>query len=179
VVAGQGTLGLEILTDLPGADLVLVPIGGGGMVAGVATAVKGIHPGCRVIGVQPEASPAALLSLRNGVPYDPYDHQPTIADGLAGGFGAVPFLVARTLIDDVLLASESAMRRAIFTLLDREQLVVEPSGAISIAPLLTGTLDIAGQSVVCILSGGNIATPLLRDILAEFAVVPCCRKGAA
>ncbi len=168
VIAGHGTIGVEILTELPGADLVLVPIGGGGMVAGVATAVKSINPGCRVIGVQPEASPAALLSLRDGRPHDPFDHEPTIADGLAGGFGAVPFYLARTLIDDVLLVSESAMRQAVFTLIDQEQLVVEPSGAIAAAPLLTGALDAAGRSVACILSGANIATPLLRDILAEY-----------
>jgi threonine dehydratase len=169
VIAGQGTIGLEILGDLPQTDLILVPIGGGGLVAGIATAAKTMHPGCRVIGLQPEASPAALLSLRDGVPYDPYDHAPTIADGLAGGFGAVPFYVARTLIDQVLLASEADLRRAIFTLLDREQLVVEASGAIAIAPLLNGTLDVAGQTVVCVLSGGNIATTLLRDILIEFS----------
>jgi len=168
VVAGQGTIGLEILTDLPETDLILVPVGGGGMVAGVATAVKGLNPGCRVIGLQPEASPAALLSLRDGVPYDPYDHEPTIADGLAGGFGAVPFFLARTLIDQVLLAGEAEMRRAIFTLLDREQLVVEASGAIAIVPLLNGALQVAGQTVVCVLSGGNLTTALLRDILIEF-----------
>lgn len=168
VIAGHGTIGVEILTELPGADLVLVPIGGGGLVAGVATAVKSINPGCRVIGVQPEASPAALLSLRDGRPHDPYDHEPTIADGLAGGFGAVPFYVARALIDDVLLVSENVMREAVFTLIDQEQIVVEPSGAISVAPLLSGALDAAGRSVACILSGANIATPLLRDILAEF-----------
>jgi threonine dehydratase len=169
VIAGQGTMGLEILSDLPDADLLLVPIGGGGMIAGIATAAKAIHPGCRVIGLQPEASPAALLSLRDGVPYDPYDHQPTIADGLAGGFGAVPFYVARTLIDEVLLADETELRRAIFTLLDQEQLVVEGAGAIAIAPLLSGALDVKGRSVVCVLSGANIATALLRDILNEFA----------
>jgi threonine dehydratase len=168
VIAGQGTMALEVLTALPETDLILVPIGGGGMIAGVASAAKALNPGCRIIGLQPEASPAALLSLRDGVPYDPYDHEPTIADGLAGGFGATPFYVARTLIDQVLLASETDMRRAIFTLLDREQMVVEPSGAISIAPLLNGDLDVDGQTVVCVLSGGNIATTLLRDILAEF-----------
>jgi threonine dehydratase len=81
----------------------------------------------------------------------------------------VPFYAARTLIDQVLLAGEADMRRAIFTLLDREQLVVEASGAIAIAPLLNGTLDVAGQTVVCVLSGGNIATSLLRDILIEFS----------
>lgn len=168
VVAGQGTIALEILDDLPAADVVLVPIGGGGMVAGVATAVKGINPACRVIGVQPEASPAALLSLRDGRPYDPYDHAPTIADGLAGGFGALPFYLAGTLIDEVVLVSELDMRRAIFDLVHRHQLVVEPSGAAAVAPLLNGRLDVAGRTVVCILSGGNIATPLLRDVLAEF-----------
>ena len=169
VIAGQGTIGLEILSDLPQTDLILVPVGGGGMLAGIATAAKTMQPGCRVIGLQPEASPAALLSLRDGIPYDPYDHAPTIADGLAGGFGAIPFYVARTLIDQVLLASEAELRRAIFTLVDREQLVVEASGAIAIAPLLSGSLDVAGQTVVCVLSGGNLATTLLRDILNEFA----------
>jgi threonine dehydratase len=168
VIAGQGTMGLEILSDLPGTELILVPIGGGGMIAGVATVAKTMHPGCQVIGLQPEASPAALLSLRDGVPYDPYDHEPTIADGLAGGFGATPFYVARTLIDQVLLSSEANLRQAIFTLLDKEQVVVEPSGAISITPLLDGTLEAAGKTVVCVLSGGNIATTLLRDILVEY-----------
>jgi threonine dehydratase len=168
VIAGQGTIGLEILRDLPDTDLILVPIGGGGMIAGVATVAKTMHPGCQVIGLQPEASPAALLSLRDGVPYDPYDHEPTIADGLAGGFGATPFYVARTLIDQVLLSSEADLRQAIFTLLDKEQVVVEPSGAISITPLLNGTLEVADKTVVCVLSGGNIATTLLRDILVEY-----------
>jgi threonine dehydratase len=138
------------------------------MIAGVATAAKAMHPGCEVIGLQPEASPAALLSLRDGLPYDPYDHEPTIADGLAGGFGATPFYVARTLIDGVLLASEADLRRAVFSLLNWEQLVVEPSGAIAIAPLLNGALDVGGKTVVCVLSGANIATALLRDILIEF-----------
>lgn len=169
VIAGQGTTGLEILNDLPDTDLILVPVGGGGLIAGIATVVKSMSPGCRVVGLQPEASPAALLSLRDGIPYDPYDHEPTIADGLAGGFGAMPFYVARTLIDQVLLASEADLRRATFTLLDREQWVVEPSGAIAITPLLNGALDLEGKTVVCVLSGGNLATTLLRDILVEFA----------
>jgi len=168
VIAGQGTLGLEIMDDLPAADVVLVPVGGGGMVAGVATVCKAIHPGCRVVGVQPEASPAAFLSLRDGTPYDPYDHQPTIADGLAGGFGALPFRIARTLIDEVVLVDEPALRQAVFALLDQEQLVVEASGAIAIAPLLSGALNPAGLSVVCILSGGNLDSHLLRGILVEY-----------
>jgi len=168
VIAGQGTMGLEILADRPESDLILVPIGGGGMIAGVATVAKVVHADCQVVGVQPEASPAALLSLRDGVPYDPYDHRPTIADGLAGGFGAIPFAVASKLIDQVLLVDEADLRQAIFALLDREQRVVEASGAIAIAPLLNGSLDAAGRTVVCILSGGNLETGLLRDVLNEF-----------
>jgi threonine dehydratase len=168
VIAGQGTAGLQILTDLPQADLLLVPVGGGGLIAGLATVAKAIKPLCQVIGVQPEASPAALLSLRDGRAYDPYDHEPTIADGLAGGFGSVPFAVAGALIDEILLASEADMRHAIYALLDQHQLVVEPSGAIAIAPLLAGSLDASGKTVVCTLTGGNVETSLLRQILNEY-----------
>lgn len=167
VIAGAGACGLEILTELPSVDSLIVPIGGGGLVAGVAVAAKGINPACRVVGVQPEASPAAKLSFEQNQPIDPYDHAPTIADGLAGGFGAYPFYIARTLIDDILLFSEADLRRAIFTLIDQEQLVVEASGAIAIAPLLSEPNRWQGQTVVCILSGANIDSRLLADILAE------------
>jgi threonine dehydratase len=170
VVAGQGTIALEVLDDLPNVDTMLVPIGGGGMIAGISVAARGRASSCKIVGVQPEASPAALLSLRDGVAYDPYDHEPTLADGLAGGFGAIPFDIARDLIDDVLLASEADLRRAIYTLVDCEQLVVEASGAIAIAPLYHGDLDVAGKTVVCVLSGANIETALLREILIEFTI---------
>ncbi len=166
VIAGAGTIGLEIMTDLPVVDTLLVPVGGGGLIAGIAVAIKGINPICQVIGVQPEASPAAKLSFEQNQPVDPYDHAPTIADGLAGGFGATPFYIARTLIDDILLFSETDLRRAIFTLVDQEQLVVEASGAIAIAPLFEQH-NLGGQTVVCVLSGANIETGLLADILAE------------
>jgi threonine dehydratase len=168
VIAGQGTVALEVLEDLDAPDVILVPVGGGGLVAGIALVAQERAPACRVIGVQPEASPAAWLSLRDGRAYDPYDHEPTLADGLAGGFGVVPFGVARHAIHSVLLASEADLREAIFCLVNQEQLVVEPAGAISIAPLLNGSLDVAGLTVVCVLSGGNLDTALLRDILVEF-----------
>ncbi len=168
VVGGQATIALEVLQDRPQTDLILVPVGGGGMIAGMAVAARALSPRCQVIGVQPEASPAALYSLRDGVAYDPYDHGPTIADGLAGGFGKVPLEIAGALIEQIVLASEWELRKAIFTLVDRHQLVVEASGAISIVPLLNQSVDVAGKRVVCVLSGGNIETTLLRDILIEF-----------
>ncbi len=107
VVAGQASVGLEIFQQRPQADVVLVPIGGGGLMAGIATVAKAFSPTCRVIGVQPEASPAALLSLQQGQAIDPYDHEPTLADGLAGGFGAVPFALAHDKIDEIVLSSET------------------------------------------------------------------------
>jgi threonine dehydratase len=173
VIAGQGTVGIEILHELPQADLILVPVGGGGLIAGVACTSKATNSHLRVIGIQPKASPAALLSFRDGVAYDPYEHEPTIADGLAGGFGRIPFELARNLIDDVLLASEAEIRHAVYALLHRHQLVVEPSGAIAVAPLLSGELDARGLTVVCILTGGNIETSLLYSIVDE-----CHQRGA-
>lgn len=167
IIAGQATVALEILSDLPHVDLILVPVGGGGLIAGIAIVAAAMSPACRVAGVQPKASPAALLSLRDGRVYETYQHEPTIADGLAGGFGAIPFQLARRLIDTIVLASEAELRQAIFTLLDQEQLVVEASGAIAIAPLLSGRLDLAGRTVACVLTGGNLDTTLLRDILQE------------
>jgi threonine dehydratase len=169
VISGQGTVGLEVLEDLPGADLLLVPVGGGGLIAGVALVAKAINPAVRVVGVQPEASPAAYLSLRDGRPYETYPAAPTICDGLAGGFGRVPFDLARERIDEIQVVPEAEVRRAVRWLLAEEQLVVEGAGAIAIAPLLTGQLDASGLSVVAVLTGRNIDVSLLREILGEDA----------
>jgi len=165
VITGQATAAWEIFRERPQVDVILLPVGGGGLLAGTTAVARAIHPPCRIVGVQPAASPAALLSFQAGRAIDPYDHQPTIADGLAGGFGAVPFSVIRAHPPDILLANESAIRQAIFTLLAEEQLVVEPSGAIAITPLLDGRLDIAGQTAVCVLTGGNLDMALLREIV--------------
>jgi threonine dehydratase len=174
VIAGQGTVGLEIMEDLPGASpsggrLLLVPVGGGGLIAGIAVITRAIDPSVRIVGVQPEASPSAYLSLRDGRPYETYPAGPTICDGLAGGFGRVPFEMAGSLIDEVLVVPEADVRQATGWLLAREQLVVEGAGAIAIAPLLNGQLDAAGQQVVAVLTGRNLNAALLRDILTEQA----------
>jgi len=169
IIAGQGTIGLEVLEDLPEADAILVPVGGGGLIAGVAVAAKAINPQVRVIGVQPEASPSAYLSLRDGRPYEEYDAAPTIADGLAGGFGRLPFEIAGDLIDEIVLVSEEEMRAAVFTLLELAQLVVEGSGAVGIAALLAGRVELAGRKVVAVLTGANIDASLLFEIMGEHA----------
>jgi len=166
-IAGQGTVGLEVLEDLPDAEAILVPVGGGGLIAGVAVAAKAINPQVRIIGVQPEASPAAYLSLRAGRPYEEYEAAPTIADGLAGGFGRLPFETAGDLIDEIVLVSEEEIRAAVFTLLELAQLVVEGSGAVGIAALLAGRVNLAGRKVVAVLSGANIDASLLFEIMGE------------
>lgn len=167
VITGQGTIGVEIMTNLPAAQLILIPIGGGGLISGVATAVRHIKPSCHIVGVQPEASPAAQLSFAQNQAIDPYDHAPTIADGLAGGFGAKPFDLLRANPPEIVLVSEADIRQAILALLAEHQLVIEPSGATAVAPLLTDRVDVTGKTVVCILTGGNLAMNLLREIVTQ------------
>ena len=167
VIAGQGTVGLEVMEDLPDAGLLVVPVGGGGLIAGMALATKAVNPAVRIVGVQSDASPAAYLSLRDGRPYETYPAAPTICDGLAGGFGRVPFAVAADWIDEVVVVPEADIRRAVGWLLAQEQLVVEGSGAIAIAPLLNGQLDAAGRKAVAVLTGRNLDAALLHEILAE------------
>jgi threonine dehydratase len=168
VMTGQGTIGLEIWQALPHTDIVLVPIGGGGLIAGISTAVSGLAPHCQVVGVQPTASPAAQLSFAHGRAIDPYAHEATIADGLAGGFGARPFALLQNNPPQIELASEWEIRQAVYTLVAQQQLICEPSGAIAIAPLWRGDWHVAGKTVVCVLSGGNLDPGLLREILIEF-----------
>jgi len=167
IIAGQGTVGLEIMEELPDADALLVPIGGGGLVAGVAVAAKAVNPSIKIIGVQVEASPSAYLSLKEGRCYERYEYDPTICEGLAGGFGIMPFQIAKDLIDEVVLVNEEETREAIFALLEAEQLVVEGSGAVGVAALLFDKVDLKGRKVVAVISGGNIDIDLLFEILGE------------
>jgi threonine dehydratase len=167
VIAAQGTVGLEVMEDLPDADLLLVPVGGGGLIAGAALSAKAINPAVRVVGVQPEASPAAYLSLREGRPYETYPAGPTICDGLAGGFGRVPFEIAGSLIDEILVVPEADVRRSVAWLAGHEQVIAEGSAAIAIAPLLNGQLDAEGQQVAAVLTGRNIDAIMLQQILAQ------------
>lgn len=167
IIAGQATAGLEVMEALPDVDLLLVPVGGGGLIAGIAVVAKAINPAIRVIGVQPQASPAAFLSLRDGRPYETYPAEPTICDGLVGGFGRIPFKIAADLIDEVLVVPEADVWQAVGWLLHHEQLVVEGAGAIAIAPLLNGQLDVENLRVVAVLTGRNLDANLLSEILGE------------
>lgn len=165
IVAGQGTVGLEIMEDLPDVDLVLVPVGGGGLAAGVAIAVKSHRPQVAVIGVQAEAAPGAIASLRAGRP-KPVKPGPTIADGIAvPAPGQVTLPLLQRYLDDIVAVEEEAISRAIVLLLERAKLVVEGAGAVGAAALLAGKIDARGKTVCLILSGGNVDINLLARIV--------------
>jgi threonine dehydratase len=165
IIAGQGTVGLEIANDLPNVDAVLVPVGGGGFSAGVSSAIKMRLPNARVIGVEPTGSPKLSRARVAGKPVR-LDHSSGIADGLlAVEIGHLTFAHHQRYLDDVVLVDDDALRRAMRLLLDRLKLVVEPSGAITVAALLEGKFKPRGPTVA-VLSGGNIEWDGLRELLA-------------
>jgi threonine dehydratase len=164
--AGQGTVALEILEACPEVGVILVPVGGGGLVAGVAVAVKARSPGVRVVAIQPEASPALRESLRLGRPLLTYAAGPTLADGLAGGVGAIAFQ-HRGLIDDVVTVTEAEIADAIVALLAADQVVAEGAGAVGVAAVRAGRLGHpSDRPTVAIVTGGNVDIDVLRRLLA-------------
>ena len=166
IIAGQGTVGLEIAEDLPDVGMVLVPVGGGGLSAGVATAMKLMVPGVRVIGVEPVSAPKLSRAREKGVPVR-LDSTGGLADGLqASEIGGRPFQHHQAYMDDVVLVDDEPLRAAMQHLLDRMKVVVEPSGAITVAALMTGAVEPAGVTVA-VLSGGNVEWDGLQQILRE------------
>lgn len=167
VIAGGGTIGLEILNALPDLDAVVVPAGGGGLLSGVALAVKEREPRVAVYGVQPAASPAIIAALQAGR-ITTVDVGPTLADGLAGNLeaGSQTVDLIRRYTDGVLAVTETALARAIVALIEAEHVIVEGSGAAGVAALLEGVRPLRGRRVAVILTGRNIATNTLRAVLA-------------
>lgn len=170
IVAGHGTVGLEILQELQNVDAVVVPVGGGGLISGVSIAFKAEKPDVEVIGVQSEAVPIMYESLRAGKIVPPHRHQlNTIAEGLSGGIekGSITFTIARQFVDEVMLVREESIRRAVFLLWENERQLVEGSGVVGVAMLLENSESFMGQSVAVVVSGGNIDDSLFKSILAS------------
>ena len=164
VIAGQGTLGLDVVDDLPDVGTVVVPIGGGGLISGVAAAVKARRPDVRVIGVQSERAAAVPASLAAGHPVQ-VPVGDTIADGIAVAQpGALTFAHIAALVDDVVTVTDEAIARAVLLLAERAKQVVEPSGAAGLAALLSGSVA-AVEPVVVLLCGGNVDPLLLVRII--------------
>ncbi|WP_214321367.1 threonine ammonia-lyase [Nonomuraea sediminis] len=165
VIAGQGTIGLEILDELPSAEVVLVPVSGGGLASGIASAVKALDPSVRVIGVEPELAADAQESLRAGHPvsWDTSRTFRTIADGLRADLSELTFAHLREHLDDIVTVTEEQIRDAMAYIARTTRLIAEPSGAVTTAALLAG-LTPPGRTVA-VLSGGNADPTLLRSIL--------------
>jgi threonine dehydratase len=170
VIAGQGTIGLEIATDYPQVDLVLVPVSGGGLISGIAAAIRACCPGAAVVGVEPELAADARDSFRRGerVAWPAADVQRTIADALrVEQIGALPFAHIRELVTDIVTVTEDEMRTAVRLLAQHARLVAEPSGAAAVAACLFRSEELPKAKVpVAVLSGGNIDPELLARILA-------------
>lgn len=165
IMAGQGTLGLEIHEDLPDLDTVLVPIGGGGLIAGVATALKALNPKIRIVGVQAEGASTVADSLQKGKVV-PIDEVHTIADGIAcRKLGDMTFDCIQRLVDDVVTVEESEIAAAILFLLERSKTTVEGAGAVALAAAMHHKVDLRGQKACAIVSGGNIDITLLSRII--------------
>jgi threo-3-hydroxy-L-aspartate ammonia-lyase len=165
VMAGQGTAALELLEDAPELDVLVVPVSGGGLVAGCATAAKAIRPGVYVVGVEPEAGDDTRRSLEAGRRVR-IDVPRTIADGLqVTEPGELTFEVNRGLVDEIVTVSDDEIVGAMAFLFDRAKLVVEPSGAVGVAALLGGAVSAAGRNVGVILSGGNVGTARFAELL--------------
>lgn len=166
-IAGNGTLGLELVEQVEGNFTVFVPVSGGGLIAGTALAVKAARPGCRVFGVQAQANPATKRSLDQGHPIRTLPSK-SLADALTVPEpGSNTFPIIKSLVEDVLLVSEAEMVSAIRSLALEQKLIAEAGGAVSVAAALQARTQNDGSPIVCVISGGNIDPSQLRSILSE------------
>ena len=166
VIAGQGTAALELHDQVPDLDLVLVPCGGGGLLSGTAVATRHLRPTCRVVGIEPEVADDATRSFHTGRLHTVRD-PPTLADGTrTPSLGEHNFRLVRRYVDDMRTVSEEAIREAVRFLVLRLKLVVEPSGALGVAALLSGAVEPAARTAV-VLSGGNVDPAVLAEILSS------------
>jgi threonine dehydratase len=173
IVAGQGTLGLEIHEQVPEVDAVIVPIGGGGLIGGIGTALKALDPDVRLIGVQADLAATVPESLRKGVPVD-LSAPTTIADGIAtGSVSELTLGLIETHVDDVVTVSDDQIAASILVVLERAKQLVEGAGAASVAALLSEAVDVEGETVVPLLCGGNIDMSMLQTVLTHALTDRC------
>lgn len=168
IITGQGTVGLEVLEDVPDVDVIAVPVGGGGLIAGIAAAVKALRPSTRVFGVQAAACPSAYQALQAGV-RAPVAAARSIADGIAvKQVGEIPFAIIREKVEGVVLVEEEEIAAAILLLLERKKVLAEGAGVVPLAAMLNKSLPYARDSkVVLVISGGNVDSPLVGRIIRQ------------
>jgi threonine dehydratase len=168
VIAGQGTIALEILDDLPETDIVIVPVGGGGLIGGIAAGAKALNPGIRIIGVETVACPAAYEARKAGKPVV-VETTFSIADGImVNPVGDLPFSIMQEKVDDIIVIDEDHITRTMLLLLERKKLLAEGAGVVGLAALLFGGVAVPeGSHVVVVISGGNMDLPLVDRIIRQ------------
>lgn len=165
VIAGQGTIGLEILEQLPDVDVVIVPVGGGGLISGVAFAIKALNPNIKVYGVQASGAPSMLRSVADGK-IEKLDEVSTIADGIAVKEpGDVTFAMCQQYVDGIVSVTDDEIAAAILALIEQQKLIAEGAGAVSVAAAMFNKVDIKGKKVCCLVSGGNIDVTILSRVI--------------
>jgi threonine dehydratase len=168
IVAGHGTIGLEVLEVLPNVDVFMVPLGGGGLTSGISIAVKSVKPDVQVIGVQSRSSPVMYKSLKAGkIVRIQKAKTKSVAEGLSGNVGPITFEIVQKCVDRVMLVEEETLRHVVFLLWNYDKQVVEGSGAAAVAPVIENKPMFKGKTVVSVVSGGNIDRDLFQSILAS------------
>lgn len=166
IMAGQGTIGLELIEQLPDLDMVVVQVGGGGLISGIATAIKETKPTAKVLGIEPALSPRLRYSWEQGAPTELEQWAPSVADGIRTKKpGTLGFEVTRRYVDDLVTVEEDEIITATKLVLERAKLLAEPSGAATVAAALSGKLGVQGKKIVCVISGGNIELARLAQLI--------------
>lgn len=168
IYGGQGTVAIEILEQNPEIDTIVVPIGGGGLITGIAVAAKAIKPEIRIIGVQTEACPAMIKAYEDGVFYEEYPCEDSVCDSLIGGIGALSYKMAKDYVDDFIAVSEDSIGKAVSFMARDEKYIVEAGSCTTVAAVMDFAERIGGKNVALVLSGGNIDGALLFDLMEKY-----------
>lgn len=168
IYGGQGTVAIEILEQNPDVDTIVVPIGGGGLITGIAVAAKSIKPDVRIVGVQTEACPAMVKAYEDGVFYEEYPCEGSICDSLIGGIGALSYEMAKNYVDDFLVVSEESIGRAVSFMAREEKYIVEAGSCTTVAAVMDVPERIGGKNIALVLSGGNIDGELLYTLMGKY-----------
>ena len=169
IYGGQGTIAIEILKQNPDIDTIIVPIGGGGMITGIAVAAKHLKPEIKIIGVQTEACPAMVASYRDNVFYEEYPITgDTVCDALVGGVGKLSYEILKDYVDELLVVKEDIIRKAVAFMIKDEKYIVEGGSCTTVAAVMQYPEKITGKNIALVMSGGNLDGKLMTEILKEF-----------
>ncbi len=167
IYGGQGTIAIELLEQNPDLDTIVVPIGGGGLITGIAVAAKAIKPSIRIVGVQTEACPAMIKSYEDGVFYEEYPCEDSLCDSLIGGIGALSYAMAKDYVDDFIAVSEETIAKAVSFMAREEKYIVEAGSCTTVAAVMDYRERIGGRNIALVLSGGNIDGEVLYRLMAH------------